>query len=214
MPWWGLPGIDPSPTSYFSFFLKHLDTNIWWTVPELLQMIKPPWQILSPWWPWVLRPIGVSGLIMLTLVTAPWFLTIKQSENFAWVITYPRAPFSHLASKNALLKLTREFGLSEHWLSQSLCSGALQSALHFPSPQPSVRTKSEFTNNFSIIWATREVWIKATSSQCSKSSDCTLCLPHLVWVFQASATISCHSNLFIFQYKLYSNYKKNIVELV
>lgn len=89
---WGLPGIDPSPTSYFSFFLKRLDTNIWWTVLELLQMIKPPRKRLTPWWPWALRPIGVSVLIMLTLGTAPCFLTINQRTLHEWSHT-PGLPF-------------------------------------------------------------------------------------------------------------------------
>ena len=51
---------------------------------------------------------------MLIPVTPPCYLTVNQSENCTQADHIPWDVLPHLAFKNALLKLTGNFGLFDH----------------------------------------------------------------------------------------------------
>ena len=100
----------------FSSFLRYLDNSIWCT----------KWKKLATWWPWAYpRPTGAWGMIMLTLVTPPYYLTINQSElRMSWSHIL-KLPSFILILKMIPWNSSKSSGFSSISCPESL-SGALQ----------------------------------------------------------------------------------------
>ena len=115
------------------------------------------------------RLTGASGLVKLTPMTPPCYLTVNQRIVHK-LITYPGMPRPYVVFKNAFLKPVQECN-RQHWVPWIPCLGLCTE--HFPSPPPGV-------SRLASLCAGHLSSVTGAEFPGSQSSICMLGLP---WPF-------------------------------